>query len=258
MKKYLLMIKEICEEEEIDIKSFSDDWTHVLTKDNIQRRINGYAFELNNAASSNICDDKTVTSEILIDSNIPCILHEFFFNYNENLKSPREDIIKCFEKYGKVVIKPNKGHSGKDVFLVQNADDLNEKIDYLFQKYQDIVISPYYDIETEYRIIILDNEAKIVYGKNRTKDWRFNLSHGATADIDVSENLQAKLSSLAIKTAKVLNIRFASVDIAKIGTDLIVLEVNKGVSMERFSNQSAEYYKIAKEIYREAILKMFM
>jgi hypothetical protein len=66
-----------------------------------------------------------------------------------------------------------------------------------------------------------------------------------------------------------LNLRFASVDIIKpiinptiksiAKTDsgnYQILEINPGVTLDRFASQTTDNYRVAKEIYRAAILKM--
>ena len=51
-------------------------------------------------------------------------------------------------------------------------------------------------------VILLDNEARLVYDKVRGKDWRFNLQQGARA-VDVEdEGLRKYLVELAQRAAR--------------------------------------------------------
>jgi ribosomal protein S6--L-glutamate ligase len=107
---------------------------------------------------------------------------------------------------------------------------------------------------------MLCGEAKLIFAKKRnpaSDQWQHNLGLGATATIETNEKLKAKLVPLAKKTMTALTLEFASVDIVSSEQGLKVLEVNSGVMMEHFSQESAENYQLAKNIYREAVLKMF-
>ena len=53
-----------------------------------------------------------------------------------------------------------------------------------------------------------------------------------------------------------IGVRFASIDIVSTNEGLKVLEINSGVMMENFAGESPQNYRKAREIYRDAILKM--
>ena len=68
--------------------------------------------------------------------------------------------------------------------------------------------------------------------------------------------IAAKL--IEIDTIQKLGITFASVDIVELyNNELLVLEANSGVTIEKAINFIPNGYNIAKEIYKEAIIKMF-
>jgi glutathione synthase/RimK-type ligase-like ATP-grasp enzyme len=58
---------------------------------------------------------------------------------------------------------------------------------------------------------------------------------------------------LATKATKALNVKFVSVDIARIDNQLKIIEINSGVMLERFSQQSTANYQLAKNIYKRVI-----
>lgn len=68
-RNFVKIIKEICEEENIDLKSFSYDLIFQLSKNGINNYIIGYQFGLNVASIHSICCDKSAASEIM------CSLH---------------------------------------------------------------------------------------------------------------------------------------------------------------------------------------
>ena len=78
-----------------------------------------------------------------------------------------------------------------------------------------------------------------------------------TLHIYKPDDLKEELANLARKVVKELNIRFASVDIIKLKTgELMVIEVNSGVTINKYTEFVANGREIAKSIYKEAIEKM--
>ena len=88
-------------------------------------------------------------------------------------------------------------------------------------------------------------------------NWKHNLGQGATALTLSVDELDQEIVDLAHKTAKALGIRFASIDMIRTEQGWKVLEVNAGVMMEHFASSGEIQYQTAKEIYRDAIRKMF-
>lgn len=196
-----------------------------------------------------------------------------------------------------VVIKPNLGYQGKGVYHITNEKDLLEVTEDLFKHNYSISICPFYKIKNEYRVIILDSIVKLIYkkinpmvvgdgmstlkellmrfnehyfqdkdipdtilknGEAYTYDFRFNLSKGAIASTDIETKLKDKIITLAIDVTKKVGIRFASVDIIETEDNkILVLELNSGVTINKATNFIPNGYNIAKEIYKEAILKLF-
>lgn len=249
MSKYTEILTEICAENKIKLTTISRGWVHVLEKDGKIRYITGYKFDLNTLALGNILDDKYAFCELAKYKNLPIIEHNILFsNYD------RREVLELFNKYNKcVVVKSNTGTCGREVFLCKELDPLYDCIDKLLKKHHSISLCPFIDIKEEYRVIVLNNEAKVVYGKIRpivTGDgvktikellmkfnpsyfkkeknlpeqilekgekyvysWQHNLSKGSIADLNIEETLKNKIIDLAIDVAKKCNIRFGSIDI---------------------------------------------
>ncbi len=307
-RNFVKIIREICEEENITIKSFSYDWIFHLSKDGMNNYIFGYQFGLNVASTHSICCDKSAASEIMSALEIPNVEHWFFMSPT-NQKYIDESgnwniLMHKLKENGQLVCKTNEGSSGNLVFRVCNQYDLENAVFKIFQKSRSMAVSPYYEIENEYRAIVLDSELKLVYSKQRSyvigdgihtisslifdylsKDssncvnvrvpdedltrilnkgecfelnWKHNLGQGSRAIIVEDHDIKAHIKSIVNMVVDRMNIRFASIDIVKCNDGYRVLEINSGVMMEHFSLQDDEKYKLTKEIYREAILKMFM
>ena len=70
------LIDIICDEEKIERKSFSDDWSHKLTRNGRTAFITGYQFALNPASSKELAQDKALTYSVLDDAGVPAAVHE--------------------------------------------------------------------------------------------------------------------------------------------------------------------------------------
>ncbi len=162
------LIEEICIEENIKYNLISKEWIMVLEKDDKIRYIAGYKFDLNNHGIGNICDDKYAFYDLCKLKNIPIIEHEILFNPTTSFgKNTIDKMHKFFDKYKDVVIKINDGSEGKDIYHITNKKDLDKITNDLFASNFSLSICPFYNYNSEYRVIILDNEVKLIFEKNK-------------------------------------------------------------------------------------------
>lgn len=287
MGNYARIIKEICQENDIACTSFSGDWAFRLEKDEKVKYIYGYRFGLDNGSIQQICNDKSVMCDLLEFCEISHVEH-FFFMDIETYKSAGKEIV---EKYDKVVCKANDGTGGNRVFLAENSEEIEMAVNKVFDSGSMLAISPYYEIDFEYRAIVLNGEIRLMYSKERpfvvgdgmqtvrelAKDicisvselmankipekgetvllnWKHNLGQGARPVIVQDACIYDAVAKLVKKVLHKVDVRFASIDIVKVKNEFKVLEVNSGVMMEHFSKVSHENYEIAKEIYKDGII----
>lgn len=157
------IIKEICYEQNIQFKLLSNDWVILLQKNKKIKYVIGYSFPLNDQAVGKICDDKYAVYELMKQFNIPVATHYIVFNNYD-----KDDIRDFCKKYNyNIVVKNNYGTCGNDMYHVNNEIDLFSKIDQLLLKTYAVVLMPYYNIKTEYRNIVLNNNIELTYGKKR-------------------------------------------------------------------------------------------
>ena len=300
------IIQEICNENNIEFKLLSKDWIIMLEKDGKTRYICGYKFDLNGHGIGLITDDKFALYEVLKAKGIPVIEHKIVYNkdnYNDYaIACNTYEYVKDYflKQNQNIVIKPNNGMCGNDVFNITDINEIDKILDRLFIKNFSISICPFYNIKHEYRVIMLDGESKLVYRKylpivigdgkktirelllefnncyfqNKLQDskydiilskhekfqydWKFNLSQGAIAKRLEDEELSEKLVNLAKQVCRETNLKFASVDIIEtINGDLLVLEANSGVTIDKYVSLNPNEYITAKEIYASAIEKLF-
>lgn len=296
---YKKIIEEICCEENISVKFLSKDWIAMLEYNGIVRYLAGYKFDLNSHGSGLVIDDKYAMYEVLREKNIPVIEHNIMYdegNSEEYAKgcSNRRLIYDYFYKHNSdIVIKINNGTCGRGVYHVTLEKDLNWVVNDAFKKSYSISLCPFYNIDCEYRVIMLDGEVLIVYGKirpivvgdgqkrvsqllrefNNSYDykieqdyilelgksycysWQHNLSNGAKIEMNVDN--KDIIINLAKKTAKELNLFFGSVDVIKVGNEYMILECNSGVMMDNLLKMLPNGYNVVKNIYKKAILKLF-
>lgn len=89
--------------------------------------------------------------------------------------------------------------------------------------------------------------------------WKHNLYNGAVPIVvDDNDEFLNEVKRVALLSGKAMNITFASIDIALTSNkEVLVMEVNGSVCMNKFSEIIPNGYNIAKEIYKKAVIKMF-
>ena len=153
-----------------------------------------------------------------------------------------------------VVAKPNEGTSGRFVFRANSEAELEHAAQEIFASHLSLAISPYVEIEQEVRVILLDDDPLVVYRKERVSDWRHNLDFGARPILLEPGETRDACVAIAIKAARAIGIRFASVDIVSVEGSWKVLEINSGVMMEALGTLHPELVYAA---YNAALDKVF-
>lgn len=167
------IIKEILCEEGIKYKSYSHDWIYRLEKKDKVKYIFGYNFDINLSGVYQIANDKAATYEILASCDIPVVSHHFFMSPSlmsaYGNQSAFDAIMNKASLYDyKVVCKRNNnGTGGTDVYKSITKLELEKVLINLFSKTHAISLSPLIEFDNEYRSIVIGEEIKIVYSKNR-------------------------------------------------------------------------------------------
>jgi glutathione synthase/RimK-type ligase-like ATP-grasp enzyme len=163
------IIREICLESGISCESFSYDWIFRLSKNDKTVYIFGYHFEKNSATSHLICADKCSTSDVLKLNQVPGVEHTFFMSPT-NIKYVGVDgnwskLCELLNQHGKLVCKANEGTGGNNVYLVSNQFELENAAYKIFSQSRGMAVCPFYEIESEFRVVILDKDIKLIYRK---------------------------------------------------------------------------------------------
>jgi glutathione synthase/RimK-type ligase-like ATP-grasp enzyme len=167
----------------------------------------------------------------------------------------RDEMLALLQKHpAGLVIKPNEGTSGRSVFRVESASELDSAVNDIFSSHLSLAISPYVEIADEVRVVLLDDVPHVVYRKQRSSDWRHNLEFGAEPVLLERGDAREACVALALRAAHAIGIRFASVDVVRVGTEWQVLEINSGVMMEMLGKLHPE---LVHATYGAALDKVF-
>jgi len=243
----------------IDVDVRAGGWLITMRRGETRRFAFGYDIGLNSAIAHRLANDKSATSEALSLAGVPCIPHHLFLNpkLGEKVVGPawRETMLALLEAHPQgVVVKPNEGTSGRSVFKVTTAAELEHAAGEVFSMSTGLVISPYVAIEEEVRVILLDDAPLVVYSKQRGLDWRHNLDAGAKPLLLEEGEVRTACVKLAIDTARAIGIVFASIDVVRVDGDWRVLEINSGVMMEALAKLHPELVQAA---YDAALDRVF-
>lgn len=296
-KQFNRIIKQICQEKNIQYEELSDDWIIKLKKDNKNKFLVGYKFDLNTQATAEICNDKFALFAVLESEGIQVIKHNIIFKNEEN------KLNKYFNDYNQdVVLKPNNGTCGNNVLHICDYNRLKDEYNRLINKYYSVDICPFYNIENEYRVIYLPNKQHIykkikpiitgdgihtvrellinfnseyfskeenfknesvsadyipALGEIIEYEWRFNLSKGAKIS-NTDDKEKEILMGIVRKIVEAIELKFVSIDIVKLtNNQYMVMEINSGVMMENLIKLQENGEQIAKDLYGDAIDLMF-
>jgi len=259
-----ILVSEICAERGITCLSLSRGYILRMAKGGQTRHIYGNYWDLNSAAADRLACDKCGCYTLLNASGIPAIEHVMIFNSLKRGEWAGTEgtllaALEFFEKHNRrVVVKPNQGTQGRDVFLCETPLAVEQALLTIFATDPDAVISPFATIDTEYRVFYLAGRAHFMYGKARGESWKHNLASGATAFELTDPDLQANLSMLAVRAAQCIGITFASVDIAQLADgSLAIMEINSGVLANRLIEQLPHLRPTIKDLFSEAIDRLF-
>ncbi|MEM9936470.1 MAG: hypothetical protein AAF824_22785 [Bacteroidota bacterium] len=207
----ITIIKSLAKKMDLEISLFCYKWVIQIRKYRTTRHIIGYDWELNTSTAQLIAKDKYACYELLKKANLPTIEHKLFLNtqsqhYIGGNGSWHELVTFYKSNNFDIVCKPNVGTGGNSVFRVQNQLELESACHHLFSKSRGLTVSPYYDIRFEYRVIVLQGEALLVYSKEKPS---------------ISGDGKRALLELLLEFSEQKKISLQSLDISKLNLDSI-------------------------------------
>ncbi|MCA0991398.1 ATP-grasp domain-containing protein [Pseudalkalibacillus hwajinpoensis] len=259
IRPYLEMIKNSALKDGVTFEEIEPNYLHHVKKGKLSFIMYDVDIGLNNSTSTKLASSKSGTFEALKHAEIPAIEHFFLINNKSRFcqDNPFNLAKELFEKFNNtIVLKPDNGRQGNNVFKITNLSQLEEKLNHIFSLEVNAVLSPYFESNLEYRIVTLGNIPKIYFAKERTYNWKHNLIKGALPKKVESEKIPI-LDNLAKKAAKTLQLDFCTVDILETSEGFKVLEINEQVMLEQYSKKDPDFKSQVSKLYNEALLHRF-
>ena len=171
--RFLLQeLRAFARENGLQLEEYCHHWAHKLTNPKTGKSsfVFGYDLGLNSSAVAQICRDKVATSEILCAAGIPVVPHRLIIQPNRLSYAPSANVTEVLEKVfdeseGQIVVKPNEGTGGNDVYRLQSIAQAVPVIQRLHAMDKAAAVCPYIEVEREWRVYVLNGEAKIVLRK---------------------------------------------------------------------------------------------
>ena len=165
-------VKKYCDRHGVTVETRSQGWVVIMKRGPKRHFAFGYDLGLNNAVAHQIANDKAATAEILQSCNVPCVPHTLVLSPEMNKYVPPsrswETMLRLLrESPNGIVVKPNEGTSGEQVYQVRGEPDLELAAHRIFSSHLGLAISPWLDIENEVRVVLLDHHPIAVYKKHR-------------------------------------------------------------------------------------------
>jgi glutathione synthase/RimK-type ligase-like ATP-grasp enzyme len=171
-RSFVALLRENCAQLGIQVRAYHGDWILTLKKGARTEHVFGYDFSLNSASSQQIAKDKAATYSILATAKVPAVEHQLVMSPTLPDYMPRsgnwEQLSCLFKRWNSdVVCKPNDGTGGRDVFRVRDIVQLERAIHTLLAKARSCAMSPYIEVQDEFRVLMLDGRNLLTYRKCR-------------------------------------------------------------------------------------------
>lgn len=217
---------------EIKTKLGKCDFVLYLDKDRfVARMLEKLGYKLfNSAVSIELCDDKMLTHIALANKGIKMPLTvSSTLCYTDNGDRNIIDEVEVKLKYP-IIVKENYGSLGRQVYLINNHDELLEvenKLIHTPHIFQEFIAS---SRGIDYRIIVIGGKVVAYMRRENKHSYLSNLACGGTAYVC---ELDKSYIETAEKCAKILGLDYCGVDILQ-GKDgePIVSEVNSNAFYE--------------------------
>ncbi|MEM8486115.1 MAG: hypothetical protein AAF564_11245 [Bacteroidota bacterium] len=250
----------------------ADGWIIELSRPLARTLVYGYTFDLNSASATAVANDKAGMSALLDTKGIPHVPHHLVLSPTVLTAAPDACADLRNEQLHRMasavtyplVCKANQGSGGNLVFRVDSMPELDKAADIIFTTQRALALSPYIDIQQEYRLVMLRGEVLLAYEKirptTRRKDprhhWQHNLGRGSIPKLIPPETIKI-LAPLAAAAMHAGNLQVGAVDIINSAAGYQVLEINAGIMLEHFARLHEDGRKRASAIYETLVEACF-
>jgi len=182
-KKFIIkVLEEVSQELDLVLTPIQSNSTIRISNKDLSKLIIGNQWPINSASAYLIAKNKALAYEVLKKYQIDAIEHYAFYRpdqirFTEHQWANMLDMARSLDF--KLVCKPNGGGGGDDLFLVNSEIEFEKAIYHIFERYSVVSLSPYYEIDVEYRIVVLSDEPVLIFVKRKpsiTGDGKSTLS----------------------------------------------------------------------------------
>lgn len=166
------LVREAAEAIGAQVESLGEGWILRITKGGKPRHIHGYSFDLNPAATHQICCDKAATAEVLHAAGVPRVEHQLVLHPEMARYVPHSGtwnaLLAAFGNWGQdVVVKENEGTGGRGVVRCKRVIELERAVYGAFGRTMSLAVCPFVEIRHEYRFVMLQGQCVLAYEKVR-------------------------------------------------------------------------------------------
>lgn len=167
-----------------------------------------------------------------------CVIADDTLEYSIPTFRPRrlEDLQKLITRGSlslPVIAKPNYGSRGKNIFLLESAQDI---VDF-DKRYKDYIFQPYIPNNGDWRILV-SNGTVIGVIKRTGSDNGFtnNISQGGSASLEENSRVLEQLKSMSLRVVSIFGLEFASIDVIQDSNtgQFYIMEVGSTADWEEF------------------------
>lgn len=160
------IIKDICRQHQIEFIALKNQRVLQLQAGGRTRFIYGFLFDVNNAVSMMLVNDKAAAYSVLYQAGIPAIEHMNFYGADRQLLW--KQIHDYFELNQRdLVCKRNMSSGGSSIIRVRDEMSLQETIQRILLQSNSVCLAPYIELKDEYRIIMYQGVPQISFVKIR-------------------------------------------------------------------------------------------
>ncbi len=263
-----------CTAHGLECSELSHGWVLRIGRGEQARFFHGFDLGLNAQLAAKAADDKAFCALRFAEAGVPHVPRRLVMSpalfmglrgtargWAEEARAAVAEMAAAGEG-GAVVVKPNRGRGGADVWLCRTKDAALRRLAAVAARWPDgaACVEPWLPAARECRFVVLDGEVLLAFAKvagnagegGKPKPRLHNLGRdGRIAPLQASEE---ELAGLARRAAQALGLRFCTVDILSRGDEEpLVLEANANVTLAR----AAEALGVEKvlRVYEKAIAR---
>ena len=253
----------------------SHGWVLRLGEGAAARFIHGFELGLNTRLAALAADDKAFCALRLAEAGVPHVprrlvvsptlfmgLRDAAGGWMEEARAAVAEMTAAGEG-GAVVVKPNRGRGGADVWVCQSEEEALRRLAEVAARWPDgaACVEPWLPAARECRFVVLDGAVELAFAKvvdasaggGDGSPRLHNLSReGRIAPLLPQEKA---LADMAARAATALGLRFCTVDILVRADRPLVLEANANVTLARAAEALGR--ETVLRVYEKAIGKLF-